>query len=241
MNRMTFFARRVSQVACLMLGSALLIPAQVSTGSIAGLVADESHAVVPSVAVTLINRDTGVQKTTTTDAAGFFAFPVVPPGYYTLRASVQGFQTYETTGLEVQVAQQVKHDIQLKVGDTTTKVEVMATTPVLEQRSAEIGQVIGQKELAELPLNGRNFLDLTKIVPGVAELPGSTQSNGIAINGQRANQIGFYFDGVDMRTEAAGTPAFSPSVEAIQEFKIQLNDFSAEYGRSPAAINLSLR
>src|SRR5262245_62133933 len=111
MNRMTIIARRAGQVACLMLCSALLILARVSTGSIAGLVSDESHAVVPAVAVTLINRDTGVQKTATTDAAGFFAFPIVPPGYYTLRASIQGFQTYETTGLEVQVAQQVKHDI----------------------------------------------------------------------------------------------------------------------------------
>jgi hypothetical protein len=78
-------------------------------------------------------------------------------------------------------------------------------------------------------------------VPGVAELGTTSQSNGLTINGQRANQIGFYFDGVDMRTESSGVPAFSPSVEAIQEFKIQLNDFSAEYGRSPSAINLSLK
>jgi hypothetical protein len=224
-----------------MMLSAALAAAQVATGSIAGLVADESNAVIPSATVTLINRDTGVQNTARTDAAGFYAFPIVSPGIYTLRAEVQGFRSYEATGLEVQVAQSVKRDIQLKVGDTGTKVEVVATSPVLEQRNAEIGQVIGQKELAELPLNGRNFLDLAKIVPGVAELGTTSQSNGISINGQRANQIGFYFDGVDTRTESAGIPSFSPSVEAIQEFKIQQNDFSAEYGRNPSAINLSLK
>ena len=95
--------------------------------------------------------------------------------------------------------------------------------------------------MLELPLNGRNFLDLAKLVPGVAQLAGSSQSNGLSINGQRANQIGFYFDGVDTRTETSGKPAFTPSIEAIQEFKIQQNAFAAEFGRSPAGINLTLR
>jgi hypothetical protein len=168
-------------------------------------------------------------------------FPLVAPGTYLLRAAAPGFSSYEVSGLEVQVAQQVTHNIQLRVGDTATKLEVVATTPVLEQRNAEIGQVIGQREVDELPLNGRNFLDLAKLVPGVAELAGTSQSNGLAINGQRANQIGFYFDGVDTRTETSGRPAFEPSIEAIQEFKIQQNDFAAEYGRNPAGINLTLR
>jgi hypothetical protein len=235
------FRLQAGRVACLILFSVSLVPAQVSTGSIAGLITDESHAVVPSVAVSLVSQGTGVQRSARTDAAGIFVFPIVAPGLYTLRAELQGFRTYEASRLEVQVAQQVKHDVQLRVGDTATKLEVVAATPVLEQRNAEIGQVIGQREVAELPLNGRNFLDLAKIVPGVTELAGTSQSNGLSINGQRANQIGFYFDGIDTRTESAGVPAFSPSVEAIQEFKIQQNDFSAEYGRNPSAINLSLK
>ena len=86
-------------------------------------------------------------------------------------------------------------------------------------------------------------MDLAKLVPGVAELDPSTgtQSNGLAINGLRANQIGFFIDGVDIRTETSGKPAFTPSIEAIQEFRIQENDFSAESGRDPVAINLTLR
>ncbi|MFN0100691.1 MAG: TonB-dependent receptor domain-containing protein [Bryobacteraceae bacterium] len=218
-----------------------LLHAQVSNGSIAGQLTDQSRAAIPSITVTLINQGTGAARSATTDSTGNYIFPLVVPGFYKLRVAAQGFKSNEISGLEVQVAQQVTANIQLEVGDTATKLEVVATAPVLDQRSAEVGQVIGQREVVTLPLNGRNFLDLAKLVPGVAELPGTTQSNGLAINGQRANQIGFFFDGVDTRTETSGKPAFSPSIEAVQEFKIQQNAFAAEYGRSPAAINLTLR
>ena len=101
--------------------------------------------------------------------------------------------------------------------------------------------MISPREVVQLPLNGRNYFDLAKLAPGVTELgTGGSQSTGLAINGQRANQISFFFDGVDTRTETSGRPAFTPSIEAIQEFKVQENNFAAEYGRNPSAINLSL-
>ncbi|MBL8209458.1 MAG: carboxypeptidase regulatory-like domain-containing protein, partial [Bryobacterales bacterium] len=220
---------------------AITLPAQTTTGSIAGQVTDASQAVVPNATVTLLNEGTKQERVTKTDASGNYLFPLIAPGMYSLRAETQGFRSYEVSGLEVQVSQAVTHKITLEVGDTSTKLSVVATAPVLEQRSAEVGQVIGHREVVELPLNGRNFLELAKLVPGVTELGTSSQSNGIAINGQRANQIGFYFDGVDTRTETSGKPAFTPSIEAIQEFKIQQNDFAAEFGRNPAGINLTLR
>lgn len=191
--------------------------------------------------VTLTNEGTGAARTAKTHDDGSYVFPLVSPGMYRIQTVGAGFKTYEVSGLEVQISQAVTHNIQLEVGDTATKMEVVASTPVLEQRGAEIGHVIGQREVVELPLNGRNFLDLAKLVPGVAELGTTSQSNGLAINGQRANQISFFFDGVDTRMEASGKPAFSPSIEAIQEFKIQQNDFAAEFGRSPSAINLTLK
>lgn len=232
--------RLQATMACLLLSVSTLL-AQVSTGSIAGQVTDQSRAVIPSVTVTLINEGTSAERQANTDASGNYVFPLVAAGKYRLRATAQGFKSYEVTALEVQVGQQITENLQLEVGDTATKLEVVAVAPVLDQRGAEVGQVIGQNEVVSLPLNGRNFLDLARLVPGVAQLPGSTQSNGLAINGQRANQIGFFFDGVDTRTETSGKPAFSPSIEAIQEFRIQQNDFTAEFGRSPAAINLTLR
>ncbi len=215
--------------------------AQVSSGSIAGQITDQSRAAIPDASVVLINEGTGAERTATTNNSGNYNFPLVAPGRYKMRANAKGFKTSEVTALEVQVAQQITENLALEVGETSTKLEIVAVAPVLEQRSAEVGQVIGQNEVVGLPLNGRNFLELARLVPGVAQLPGSTQSNGLAINGQRANQIGFFFDGVDTRTETSGKPAFSPSIEAIQEFKIQQNDFAAEFGRNPAAINLTLR
>lgn len=237
--------RNVSKPACRLAGLALMVLAaawtQVSTGSIAGQVTDPTGAVVPSASVKLVNENTGAERSVTADAAGNYVFPLVPPGFYRLSVAAPGFKTFQVAGLEVQVAQRVTQNVQLEVGETATTVEVAATVPVLDQRTAEVGQVIGQKEVVELPLNGRNFFNLARLVPGVAELAGTSQSNGLAINGQRANQIGFFFDGVDVRTETSGKPAFAPSIEAIQEFKIQQNSFAAEFGRSPAGINLTLK
>jgi hypothetical protein len=216
-------------------------PAQVASGSLVGQVLDQSGATVPNARITLLNEQTGIERSTTSDDSGSFVFPIVPSGVYTLRAENTGFKTYAVKGLQVEVAQRVTHDVRMELGETATTVEVSATAPLLDQRSAEVSQVIGHRQIIEIPLNGRNFMDLARLVPGVAELAGTSQSTGLAINGQRANQIGFYFDGIDTRTEERGKPAFSPSVEAIEEFRIQQNAFSAEYGRTPAAVNLTLR
>ena len=212
-----------------------------ASGSIGGLVTDPSRAAVPEAKITLVNQGTGVERITRSDGAGNYQFPLVAPGIYKLRAEGRGFTSTEVESLEIQVAQQVKQDFQLAVGDAATKLEVTATTAVLDARSAEVGQVIGTREVVELPLNGRNYFDLAKLAPGVTELGTTSQSNGLSINGQRANQISFFFDGVDTRTETNGRPAFTPSIEAIQEFKVQENSFAAEYGRNPSAINLTLR
>lgn len=235
------FSRRAGWIAGLLLCCVAISQAQVSSGSIAGQVTDPSTGGVPGATVTLLHEGTGVERTIKTGDNGNYAFPTVAAGVYTLRAEAPGFRGFQVTNLEIQVAQAVRRDMQLTLGETATKLEVVASAPVLDQRTAEVGQVIGTRETTELPLNGRNYFELAKLAPGVAELPGTSQSNGLAINGQRANQISFYFDGVDVRTETSGRPAFTPSIEAIQEFKIQESNFSAEYGRNPAAINVSLR
>ncbi len=237
------FQGRLCRLAFSILLSVAAMRAQVSTGSVAGRVTDPASAVVPAASVSLTNQGTGLEKSMKTSGAGDFMFPIVEPGIYKLRVEAVGFKAYEVSGLQVQVAQPVTQNVQLQVGETTSQVEVVASAPVLDQRTAEVGQVIGHREVVDLPLNGRQFLDLAKLVPGVAELDPSTgtQSNGLAINGLRANQIGFYIDGADVRTESSGKPAFTPSIEAIQEFRIQENDFSADCGLNPVAINLMLR
>lgn len=230
----------VSFPATLLLLAASLA-GQGTSGSIAGLISDPSAAPVAQAKVILSNEQTGIERNANTDASGSYTFPIVPPGVYTLRVELSGFKAAVLKGINVQVAQQVTQDVRLEIGDTSTRVEVSASAGLLEQRSSEVSQVIGAKQIVELPLNGRNFMDLARLVPGVTQLAGTSQSTGLAINGQRANQIGFYFDGIDTRTEERGRPAFSPSIEAIQEFRIQQNSFSAEFGRTPAAINLTLK
>lgn len=221
--------------------SAALGVAQTTNGSVAGQVTDPTAAAISGARVALTSEQTGWERTVNTGADGGFIFPIVPPGSYALRVEQQGFKSTTVKGLQVLVAQSVTRDVRLEVGDASTKVEVAATAALLDQRSAEVSQVIGQRQMVELPLNGRNFMDLARLAPGVTQLAGTSQSTGLAINGQRANQIGFYFDGIDTRTEERGKPAFSPSIEAIQEFRIQQNSFSAEFGRTPAAINLTLK
>ena len=234
------FCKAIVFILALMPGFPVL-KAQVASGSIGGLITDPSRGAVPQAKITLVNQGTGVERVTQSDGTGNYQFPLVAPGFYRLRAESRGFTSTEVEALEIQVAQQVKQDFRLAVGDAATKLEVTATTAVLDARSAEVGQVIGTREVVELPLNGRNYFDLAKLAPGVTELGTTSQSNGLSINGQRSNQISFFFDGVDTRTETSGRPAFTPSIEAIQEFKVQENSFAAEYGRNPSAINLTLR
>ena len=233
--------RRSGQLLCILLGVALSLSAQATNGSIAGQVTDPSRAAVPNATLHLVGTGTGAEKVTQSDADGNYNFPLVAPGLYTIKVEAGGFQSVSINNLEVQVAQQVSQNFALSIGTSATTVEVKSTAPVLEQRNADIGQVISPREVVQLPLNGRNYFDLAKLAPGVTELGTSSQSTGLAINGQRANQISFFFDGIDTRTETSGRPAFTPSIEAIQEFKVQENNFAAEYGRNPSAINLSLK
>lgn len=235
------FAQAAAAFAVLLSLCAGNLAAQVSQGSIAGTVTDQSGAVLPGATVTVENEETGIQQTRVTDDSGNYLFPSVPPGIYTVRAEAPGFKTYSASGLQVQVAQRVTHDIRTELGEVTTQIEVLAETPVLEKRNAEVGQVISQQEVVNLPLNGRDFVDLAKLTTGVTTFAGGFQSTGISVNGLRGNQVAFFFDGVDTRTERSGKPAFKPSIDAIQEFRIQQNSFSAEFGRTPAAINLSLK
>jgi Carboxypeptidase regulatory-like domain/TonB dependent receptor/TonB-dependent Receptor Plug Domain len=235
------FALRGALVSCMLATCVLSSLAQGTTGSVAGQLVDPSNAPVADAKLVLQDEQTGIERAATSDGAGRYVVASVPPGVYTLRVETPGFKTYAVRGLQVEVAQQITHNIRLELGDVEVSVEVSAAAPLLNQRSADVSQVIGHRQIVELPLNGRDFLDLAKLVPGVAQLAGTSQSTGLAINGQRANQIGFYVDGIDTRTEERGQTSFRPSVEAIQEFRIQENSFSAEYGRTPAAINLTLR
>lgn len=231
-----------------MLAAVVLIAgaqAQVDTGSIIGTVTDTSGAVVSGAKVTLTNLGTGVALSTTSGTDGVYKFSPVRIGSYKLDASSQGFKTVSQTNIRVDVGTNVEVNFTMTPGATTETVEVTAAAPVLQTQDASVGQVVDQRSVNDLPLNGRNFTFLAQLVQGVnspqADTRGNASTGAFAANGFRPAQNNYMLDGVDNNSDTVdflnGTNyVVLPPVDAIQEFKVQTTDFSAEYGRSGAAV-----
>jgi hypothetical protein len=237
----TWFAFAVSAL----LLSARPLHAQVDTGSISGTVTDSSGAVLHGATVKLINEGTSAELTTTAGDAGTYTFSPVRIGNYTLSASAQGFQTTTQRHLTVNVGAALLVNLTLKPGAVTETVEVTSTTPQLQTQDASVGQVVDSRNVNTLPLNGRNFTFLAQTVAGVntpqADTRGNAASGAFAANGNRPAQNNYMLDGIDNNSDTVdflnGTNfVVLPPVDAIQEFKVQTTDFSAEYGRSGAAV-----
>src|SRR5437870_6624639 len=231
--------------------SAQIVHAQVDTGSITGTVKDASGAVVSGAKVTLTNEDTGFTLATTTGSEGTYTFSPVRIANYRLDAQAQGFQKVTQTSVVVNVNANVRVDFTLKPGSTETTVEVTAAAPVLQVQDASVGQVINQQNVNNLPLNGRNFTFLAQLAAGVnspqADTRGNAASGAFAANGNRPAQNNYMLEGIDNNSDTVdflnGTNyVVLPPVDAVQEFKVQTSDFSAEFGRSGAAVlNASIK
>jgi len=221
------------------------LEAQVDTGSVVGTITDPSGAVVNSAKVTLTNVGTGAQLSTTTASDGVYKFSPVRIGTYKLDASSQGFKSVSQTDIRVDVGTNLVVNFTLSTGSTSETVEVTAAAPVLQTQDASVGQVIDQRNVDNLPLNGRNFTFLAQLVQGVnspqADTRGNASTGAFSANGFRPAQNNYMLDGVDNNSDTVdflnGTNyVVLPPVDAIQEFKVQTTDFSAEYGRSGAAV-----
>ena len=219
--------------------------AQVDTGSITGTITDSSDAVVSGAKVTLTNVGTGFALSTTTGSDGVYKFSPVRIGTYKLDASSQGFKTVSQTDVKVDVGSNIQLNFTLAAGSTTETVEVTAAAPVLQTQDASVGQVIDQRSVNNLPLNGRNFTFLAQLVQGVnspqPDTRGNASTGAFSANGFRPAQNNYMLDGVDNNSDTVdflnGTNfVVLPPVDAVQEFKVQTTDFSAEYGRSGAAV-----
>ncbi|MBY0372864.1 MAG: carboxypeptidase-like regulatory domain-containing protein, partial [Bryobacteraceae bacterium] len=157
-------------------------------GDISGEVRDASGAVVAGVTVTLTNTATNAVRTATSNESGVYAFPALTPGIYNIKAEKQGFKTVSTSGLEVQVQQNVRFDVTMTVGAVSESIEVSASAISLATENATVGTVVEQKRIVELPLNGRNYLALTALAPNVSfGFPSAGQADGRQ-GGDRANQ-----------------------------------------------------
>ncbi len=219
--------------------------AQVDEGSISGQVTDASGAVVPNAAVTLLNTDVGLSTQTTTNSGGVYTFSPVRIGNYSITVTAPGFSKTTQQNLIVNIAQKLQVNVQLKLGVTTETVEVTTAPPVLQTEDSSVGQVVTERSVNALPLNGRNFTFLAQLGAGTqtpqADTRGNASSGAFSANGLRPAQNNYLLDGIDNNSNAVdflnGTNFIVlPPVDAISEFKVQTADFSAELGRAGGAV-----
>jgi hypothetical protein len=218
--------------------------AQQPTAQITGIITDASGAVIPEARIVAANINTGVEAVTQSTESGNYVFPNLPVGTYKLSVQKQGFSKVERPDIVLAVSQAARIDFTLAVGSTTETVEIHASPPLLEASSASVGQLIESKAVSDLPLNGRNFLQLAKLSSGVLEAkPGdrAIQGGSFIANGVRAQLNNFLLDGVDNNAKIvdqqnSSPVVIQPSVDAVQEFRVETNNYSAEYGYSAGAV-----
>jgi hypothetical protein len=234
MKKCVFTISSVVAVIAL-LGSPLF--AQQDQGTIWGHVTDQSDAVVPNAAVTLSNTGTSLTRMAKTGTDGVFVFTLLPIGTYKVTAEASGFKAEIRPNLELHVQERLEVDFKLEIGATNQTVEVKSAAPPLQTAEASLGQVVSQKNIVDLPLNGRNIYQLVILSPGASISPDGQPT----ISGQPSQQQSYLLDGVDNNnyqgTNQSGAPwALQPSPDAIQEFKVQTNNYSAEFGRAGGGI-----
>lgn len=220
----------------------LQLQAQLTRGAIYGTVTDESGAIVPGATVTVTAVSTNISRTATTNEDGFYRISALDPGKYTVKIEKSGFTTAEVKELVINTAAEISFDIKLKVGQVTETIDVTAQTEAitLNKTNATVGTTIESQRVVELPLGAaRNVNGLALLSPNVFSAPGSS---GISANGQRARNNNFTIDGSD-NNDISVTISTSPVIaEAVQEFQVQTNPYSAENGRNTgAAINVSTK
>jgi len=208
--------------------------AQTTAGTITGQVTDTSGAMVPNAPVRITNVDTNVSRDLVTDSAGLYVAPSLLPGRYRVDVSLTGFRPESKVGLVLSLSQTLTVSFTLEPGAQKQTVTVVATAEQLvDTTTSTLGQVITEKPVQDLPLNGRNYVNLIPMAAGVMTAPGS---NNFFINGQRGSGTAYLIDGADVAVASDGPPIVLPNLESIGEFKVTTNNFTAEYGRALGGI-----
>ena len=224
----------------LALAAVLALPAislaQVSSGKILGAVLDESAGALPGVAIVVRNLETGVSRETVTNTRGRFEVPGLQPGRYQVEAELTGFSRFSQGPVTVQVNEEALVNISLKVGALAETINVVGQGLIVQTTTATLGKVIEEKQILELPLSGRNFTSLGLLTPGVTTRGQSTTDAAYVVHGQRQDSNNFQLDGVANVSLGGNTVQARPNVDAVQEFKIQTSNFSAEFGRNSGSV-----
>ncbi len=204
------------------------------TATILGNATDKSAAAVPQVKITATNIETGFQQSAITDSRGEYRLLAMPVGRYKLEAELSGFQKFVEDNIVLTVDEQHRIDVNMEVGSLQQSVEVKANTVQVETSSTQLGQVIDEKQMLNLPLNGRSYIDLLTIQAGVA--PQTSSTGNISVNGQRGSSNSFLVNGGDVNESVNFGASIIPNLDSVAEFRLITNAFDAEYGRFSGAV-----
>jgi Carboxypeptidase regulatory-like domain/TonB-dependent Receptor Plug Domain len=221
----------VSLLPVLLLAGGVQAWSQATTGSISGHVSDSGGNVLAGAHIAIIDVGTGIVTTATTNDAGEFTELALPPHRYTISVESPGFETASVPAFELNIDQRARFSITMKVGAVTSNVEVNGSAPILQLQGAETGQVIGTREIEDLPLESRNFLGLMLLVPGVAQGGGGNNVN-LSVDGQREFSNSIQVNGVEVTGNRNNDTNVLPSPDALQEFKMVTSTYAPEFGRA---------
>lgn len=220
--------------------------AQTTGGTISGTVVDETRAALPGVTVTIREVETGTQRVVVTDAEGRYQAELLQPGSYTITVELAGFQTNVREAIPLSVGQRAVVNFPLKVGQLEERITVSGTVPMVNTTQGGVTGLVEQQQIRDLPLNGRDFSQLTLLQPGVLATPTTAKAvdrgmgTQVAVAGARPNQISFLLDGADVNSQGNQSPGSAAGgmlgVESVREFQILVNSYSAEHGRSAGGI-----
>ena len=240
----------LSSMLCLALAATIPVAAQTTTAELSGTVTDPSGAAIGKVKVTAANTGTGLTHEVLTDDSGNYLITQLPPGVYNLSAEVTGFRKTVENNVTLEVSQRAKVDFKLQLGQVSETVEVAAAAPLLESQSSSLGNVVTERLIADLPLNGRNFVSLAIMTPGVNGTGFSTggtimsgtrpddrrPASELFSNGNREGDNNFLYDGIDNNERLTISIVLRPAVEAVHEFKVQTSMYAADVGRNSGAV-----
>jgi hypothetical protein len=243
---MTRVLARTCLAVVLSMVAAAIAAAQGTTGSISGFVTDDTHAALPGATVTVRHVETDQKRMVVTDGAGRFSAQALSPGRYDVAVELQGFRAARSPEFSLTVGQDAVVNMQLKVGGVDEQVTVTGESSLVNMRQSSVAALVDEKQIRELPLNGRDFSQLTLLQPGVTASPSTQQQvdrgmgTQVSIAGARPNQISYQLDGTDANTQGNGSPGSAAGgllgVETVREFQVLVNNYSAEYGRSTGGI-----
>src|SRR5882724_786878 len=238
--------QKLTQFCLFCLFTVSAVSAQVDTGTISGTIRDSQGAGIASATITFVDVNTNATMKTQADGSGDYASPPLRPAEYKVIAEAEGFKTETRSTISLKVQDRLRMDFQMAVGSVSEHIEVSSETPIVQTETSSLGQVITSTQITELPLNGRDYIQLATLSTGVVRTSSGTNGNSggsstggqnsFVANGTRGTLNNFLLDGIDNNSNDNGGVVLRTNVDAIQEFKLQTNSYSAEFGRSGGAV-----